>query len=208
MQANIFHLLLLTAWSALHQDFPNWALGGGGVSWVQAWRWSLSPPEGATSCLPGLNCSNTTHLPSITLPAVPNHHGLLYTPHSCCSVWLYCMCMFVLVTAFSRAGYTCTVCRFPCSSRLSCFVFWPCWPFGLLKDAYLHLDPNPCPYTGDISHRTVTMWPLTDFKGQRTCKSSLILKYNAVLCECLNWKTFWMYCIEAVGYFRKENVKG
>ncbi len=174
-------------------------LGGGVMS--PGWRWSLSHQRAPPSCLSGLNCSNTTHLPPITLQLFPITMDY-YTPPLLllCLVVLYVY--VVLVTVFSLAGYTCTVCRFPCSSRLP-VLFLALLAFLLLKDAYLHLDPDPLSLHGDISHRTVTMWPLTDFKGQWTCKSSLILKYNVILCECLNWKTFWMYCIEAVGYFRK-----
>ncbi len=66
------------------------------LSWVQVWRWSLSPPEVATSRLPGLNCYNTTHLPPLTLPAIPHHHGLFihHTP-AALSGWIVCICIHV-----------------------------------------------------------------------------------------------------------------
>ncbi len=89
------------------------------VSWVQALRWSLSPPEVTTSHLPGLNCPNSTHLPLITLPAVPHHHSLLIPlSPATLSGFIVCICV----------GH-------------SCFVFLPCWLFFLIKAFHLQLDP-------------------------------------------------------------------
>ncbi len=84
----------------------------------------------------------------------------IYTPHSCCSLWLNCMCMYVFCHVVSLTLGTHALCAVFCVPVVYLFCFLPCWPFCcLLKRFYLQLDPDLCLH-GDISHRPVTS-PIT-----------------------------------------------
>ncbi len=112
------------------------------MSWVQAWRSSLSPPEVTISLSPGLISLNHTHLPLIILLSCSPSSWTIYTPHSRPSAWLNCRCEFVCLCD-QHAGDTCTVLLFYVSQLPNCFVFWPCWPFGyLLKPFFPAFGPR------------------------------------------------------------------
>ncbi len=125
------------------------------LSWVQAWRSSLSLPEVAISLSPGLISLNHTHLPLITLLSCSSSSWTIYTPHSRPSAWLNCICEFVCLCD-QHAGDTCTVLLFYVSQLPNCLVFLAVLAFLLFIKAFF-----PCIWTqtlinGDLSHLAVT----------------------------------------------------
>ncbi len=121
------------------------------LSWVQAWRSSLSLPEVAISLSPGLISLNHTHLPLITLLSCSSSSWTIYTPHSRPSAWLNCICEFVCLCD-QHAGDTCTVLLFYVSQLPNCFFFGRVGLFVFIKAFF------PCIWTqtlinGDLSHR-------------------------------------------------------
>ncbi len=119
------------------------------LSWVQAWHSSLSPAEVAISLPLGLMSLNSTHLPLITLPAVPHHHKLLVplTPTTLSGLIVcvcYCICyvlVFVVVVTLGIHTLVAVLC-IPFLNLFSFFALLACLLF--IKAFYLLLDPDFC----------------------------------------------------------------